>query len=205
MIVIGLTGGIASGKSVVSGFLSEFGAVVIDADKLGHQVYLPGTDGHREVVEAFGQGIVAEDGTIDRRKLAPIVFGNPDKLAQLNSIAWPKIKALARERLAELREQGTDVVVLEAAILFEAGWEDLCDEIWTVQVDREGAIARLMERNGMDREAALARINNQMSNEARAERATIVIRNEGTLEELRTLLESNWHGLKARIAALTAG
>ena len=204
MFIIGLTGGIASGKSTVSQLLAGQGAVIIDADKLGHQVYQPGTEGFRAIVEGFGPEVVAADGTIDRRKLGPIVFSDPQKMDLLNAITRPKMRALAQERFAEERARGTGVAVLEAAILLEAGWDDLCDEVWTVEVEPEGAIARLVSRNGLTREAALARINSQLSNDERRQRADLAIENDGDLQVLRAQVQRAWGTLRTRIAAAAA-
>ncbi len=201
MIIIGLTGGIASGKSTVSQMLAGHGAVVVDADRLGHEAYLPGTPGYQGVVAAFGAEIVAEDGTIDRRKLGPIVFGNPAKLKQLTDIVWPQIRALAVRRFSELRAVDTAIVVLEAAMLFEAGWDDLCDEIWTAEVERDRAVERLISRNGMTSEAALERINAQLTNEERRRRSTVVVPNNGALEELRAEVDRQWGALQGRLGA----
>ncbi|HEY8490008.1 MAG TPA: dephospho-CoA kinase, partial [Dehalococcoidia bacterium] len=130
MITIGLTGGIASGKSTISRMLADRGAVIIDADRLGHEAYRPGTPAYRRVVEAFGPEIVGPNGEIDRAKLGARVFGNPEQMKRLTDIVWPAIRELARERIEAERRRGTRVVVLEAAVLVEAGWFDLVDEVW---------------------------------------------------------------------------
>ncbi len=130
MKVIGLTGGIGSGKSTVSRFLGEMGAVVLDADKVGHQAYQPGTETWKELVAAFGEDIVAPDSTIDRRKLGAIVFADPEALARLNRIVHPRMFDMMKAQIEEYRGQGTEVVVLEAAILLEANWTPLVDEVW---------------------------------------------------------------------------
>jgi len=194
--VIGLTGGIASGKSVVSGMLAERGAPVIDADKLGHEAYLPGTACFDEVVAAFGQDIVAPDGTVDRKALGAKVFGDPAQRKRLEAIVWPAIKRLAAERIAQLRAEGVPVVVLEAAVLFEAEWTDLADTIWVVVVDPAIARERLVARNGLTPEQADARIAAQLTNEERMRRADTIIENNGTLEELRARVDAAWAALR---------
>ena len=185
MRVIGLTGGIAAGKSTVSEALRDAGAVVIDADKVGHAAYQPGTETFAALVEAFGQGIVAADGQIDRRALGGIVFSDPAQRQRLQDIVWPRMKAMMRAQLEELRGQGTEVAVIEAAVLIEADWLDLVDEVWAVQVPEAVARERLMARNGFSAEDAQSRIRAQLANEERARHARVVIDNSGSLEDAR--------------------
>ncbi len=199
MFVIGLTGGIASGKSTASSYLSELGAAVIDADRLGHRVYEPGTRGFDRVVRAFGDDIVAEDGTIDRRILGGKVFGKPEELRRLTDIVWPLIRELAEQEIGEIGASNPQrVIVLEAAVLLEAQWDDLVDEVWVVVVDQSVAIERLVERDGMSRDAALARIRSQLSNRERLERADRAIDNSASPGELRSGLRLEWDRLAAR-------
>jgi phosphopantetheine adenylyltransferase/dephospho-CoA kinase len=202
--VIGLTGGIASGKSTVTAFFKERDVPVIDADILGHRTYDPGTDTFKAVVGAFGDDLVAADGTIDRRVLGGKVFGKPDELKRLTDIVWPGIRKLASESLAEFEAAGNSLVVLEAAVLFEAGWEDLVDEVWVVVVEPDLAVQRLASRNGLDEAAARARIDSQLSNTERTARANTVITNNGTLEELRQTIQRAWDELQQRLST-TAG
>jgi len=185
MRVIGLTGGIAAGKSTVSEALREAGAAVIDADKVGHEAYLPGTETHAALVEAFGQEIVAESGEIDRRKLGAIVFADPAQRDRLQAIVWPRMKEMMRARLGELAAQGMELAVIEAAVLIEASWQDLTDEIWVVQVPETVARERLMARNGLSADDANARIRAQLTNEERARHADAIIDNSGSVEHAR--------------------
>lgn len=201
MHVIGLTGGIASGKSTVTSFFRERGIPVIDADILGHRTYDPGTETYQKVVETFGPEVVAPDGTIDRKVLGSKVFGKPDELKKLTDIVWPGIRRLASEQLAEFEAAGNDIVVLEAAVLLEAGWEDLVDEIWVVVVDPEIAVQRLAARNGLDPDAARARIASQLTNEERIARGGVIIENNGTLEELNARIQQAWDSLQERLRA----
>jgi dephospho-CoA kinase len=190
---IGLTGGIASGKSTVARYLGQLGAYVIDADRLGHQVYEPGTDGFAQVVAAFGAEIVGADGLIDRRALGGRVFGAPDKLKQLTDIVWPQIRKLAEAQMAAITE--TDpaaVIVLEAAVLFEAGWQDAVDEVWAVVVAPGVAVLRACARDGLDPEAVKLRIDAQMSNDERRARANVVIDNAGNQETLLARVDREW-------------
>ena len=198
MHTIGLTGGIASGKSTVVEFFREQGVPVIDADILGHRTYDPGTTTFAAVVAAFGDELVADDGTIDRRVLGGKVFGKPEELTRLTDIVWPGIRALASEELSTLEVGGNQLVVLEAAVLLEAGWEDMVDEIWVTTVDADIAVARLAERNGLDEAAARARIDSQLSNEERIAKAGVVIENNGSLDELTTRVRAAWEDLSAR-------
>ena len=197
---IGLTGGIASGKSTVVEALRDLGAATIDADKLGHQTYEPGTGTFQAVVEAFGQELVAEDGTIDRRVLGGKVFGKPDELKRLTDIVWPGIRALADVELKRLASEGAiDVAVLEAAVLIEAEWQDLVDEVWVVSVTPEAARQRLMARNDMSAEDADARIASQISNEERLAHADVVIDTDCPLDEVQARVRAAWNDLNARI------
>lgn len=197
-VVIGLTGGIASGKSVISSMLAERGAVVIDADRLGHQAYRAGTETFRRVVEAFGEDIVGADGEIDRTRLGPKVFGDPEARRRLENIVWPAIREMARARIEAERRRGAGVIVLEAAVLIEAAWQDLVDEVWVAEVSSELAVERLAVRNGLTREQAEARLNAQLSNEERRRHADVVIENNGTLEDLRRAVEDAWAKLHER-------
>ena len=196
---IGLTGGIASGKSTVSKILAERGAVLIDADLLGHQTYEPGSETFAQVVAEFGDEIVAEDGTIDRQALGGKVFGHSDGMGRLTGIVWPGIRALAAAELARLDEAGTAVAVLEAAVMIEAGWQDMVDEVWVVTAPPDAARERLMERNGLSAEDADKRINSQISNDERIEHADLVISTDCPLEEVAGRVHEAWDGLQQRI------
>lgn len=199
MFVIGLTGGIASGKSTAATYLRELGAEVIDADRLGHRVYEPGTRGFESVVRAFGDDVVAADGEIDRRVLGGKVFGKPEELRRLTDIVWPLIRELAEHEIEQIGASDPErVIVLEAAVLLEAQWDDLVDEVWVVVVDESVAIERLVERNGMSREDALARIRSQLSNRERLERSDRAIDNSASPDELRNELRSEWGRLARR-------
>lgn len=191
--VICLTGGIASGKSTAARFLREQGAHVIDADQLGHRTYEPGSPAHGKVIAAFGRDVAGADGRIDRKALGAKVFGRPDQLKRLTDIVWPAIRALAEEEIARVRAAGTPrVVVLEAAVLFEAGWEDLGDEVWVNVIDRENAIARATQRDRVPRETIERRIDAQLPNEERIARADVVIDNNGTVDDMLAQLREHW-------------
>jgi len=193
--VVGLTGGIGSGKSTVATMLAQMGADVIDADKVGHEIYLPGTEGFARVVEAFGPEVVGADGFIDRRVLGPKVFADPAELAKLNAIVHPLIVAELQARLAAARAAPrTTPIVVEAAIMMEAGWA-FFDEIWVVSVSPETAIERVVVSRGLSREDVEKRIAAQMPIAERRRRADRIIENDGTPEALRASVEAAWHGL----------
>ena len=191
--LIGLTGGIASGKSTAVKHLESLGARVVDCDRLGHRAYEPGTASFDAVAEAFGKDVVDEDGCIDRRALGEKVFGKPIEMKKLTDIVWPEIGRLARE---EIKAAGPDgITVMEAAVLFEAGWTDGLDEIWVVLADPEVAVERTMARDGLDEAAVRKRIASQLSNEERAARADVVIDNSGGLDGLYRQLDAQWQRL----------
>jgi dephospho-CoA kinase len=202
MHVIGLTGGIGTGKTAVSAVLEEQGAEILNADLVGHQVYEPGRPAYDDIVAEFGQEVVAEDGTIDRKKLGPIVFADPAKLSRLNAITHPRIKEMMRENLAEMSARGAEFVVLEAALLFDAKWEDLADEVWCTLVDAETAAQRTSERSGIPVEQVLERIQKaQMAGDERIERSDVVIDTSGTMEDTRRRTLKAWADLGKRLAA----
>ena len=193
MFVIGLTGGIGTGKSHVSGLLEGFGAAVVNADLLGHEVYAPQSEGWHAVVDAFGERIVAENGEIDRRALGGIVFSDESELQKLNAIMHPRIYGLAERRLNELAAQGTDTAVLEAALLIEAKWTPLVDEVWVTVSTEADIISRLRQRNNMDETTARSRIDSQMPQSERVGHADIVIENNGSLEGLSERVQDLWN------------
>jgi len=203
MLVIGLTGGIGSGKSTVSDMLRAKGAAVVYADLVGHEVYRPGTAVWDEVVAAFGSDVLTADQEIDRRKLGSIVFADPAARRRLNAITHPPMRRLMAERLDDLRRQGMHVAVLEAALLIEAGWVDLADEVWLTLVAPAEAAQRLMARSGLSREEAEARIASQLSNQERLEHADVVIDTDCSLAEVARRVDELWESLMARLAAGT--
>ena len=190
---IGLTGGIGSGKSVVARMLAERGAEVIDADKVGHDVYQPGTPGWSRVVEAFGRDIVAADGSIDRKTLGARVFADPGELRRLNAIVHPLIAGEVRSRIEQIRAEGrTEAVVVEAAVLIEARWNELVDEVWVVVATPELATSRIVRDRGLRPEEVRRRIASQLADDRRTAAADLVIRNTGTLEELDETVDRAW-------------
>lgn len=196
MKVIGLTGGIGSGKSTVSRFLAELGAVIIDTDKVGHEAYKPDTNIWREVVAAFGRQILTPNGDIDRKKLGEMVFGNPEALSRLNQIMHPRMYDMVKANLEEYRRQGVDVVVLEAPLLIEAGWTSSVDEVWVTVASESTVLRRLEECSGLSKQQALARIRTQLSSEERVKHTNVVINTDCSLDELKAKAEELWRGLQ---------
>lgn len=191
MKVICLTGGLASGKSTAVKHLATKGAVVIDADILGHQAYNPGTAAFDEVITSFGEEVRGGDGQIDRKALGGKVFGKPEALRKLTDIVWPEIRRLAELELAAIAASNSEaIVVLEAAVLFEAGWEDIGEEIWVLTVDRETAIERSMARDKAPRDAVERRLDSQLSNEVRTSRADVVITNDESVARMLAQIDS---------------
>lgn len=205
MYVIGLTGGIGSGKSTVAKVLEAQGASVLSADLIGHEVYNPGRPAWQEIVNEFGREVVADDGTIDRKKLGAVVFSDPKHLAALNSIVHPRMKGMMRERLAALAQDGAEITVLEAALLFEAKWDDLADEIWVTAVAPAIAARRTSERSGLSEDQVLERIKSQMSNEERTQNAHVVIDTDCDLAGTKQQALDAWAKLTARLDADRAG
>jgi dephospho-CoA kinase len=198
MKVIGLTGGIGSGKSTVSRFLAEMGAAVVDADKLAREALENDTETKREVVTAFGRRILTPGGRIDRVKLGEIVFGSPESLAMLNRIMHPRIYDMVKASLEGYQRRGEDVVVLEAPLLMEGGWAPLVDEVWVTIASEAAVLKRLKLRAGLSGAEARARIRSQISNEERVKRADVVINNDGSLADLEVKVRELWQALKGK-------
>lgn len=192
MLTIGLTGGIGSGKSAVADLMKQLGASIIDADRLGHEAYTPNSEAWQQVVEAFGKDILTDEGEIDRRKLGSIVFADPAELARLNGIMHPLMARMVEARKNQLRDAGETVAVVEAAVLFEAGWDSLVDEVWSTHSPADVVVKRLHERNGLSEEEARKRINSQMSTEERNGRSDVVVENSADLSTLERTVRDLW-------------
>lgn len=192
MKVIGLTGRIGSGKSTVSKYLEELGAVVIDADKVTHEVLSPGHEIGHSVIAEFGQEILDPGGEIDRKKLGEIVFNNPEALERLTQLMHPPMYEIVKNRIDEQRHRGTGIVILEVIALIEANWTTLTDEIWVTVVTEETVIERIKEQRGMSEEQILSRIRSQMPLEEWIRHADVVIDNNGDFNELKTKLDEQW-------------
>jgi dephospho-CoA kinase len=198
VLTIGLTGGIGSGKSTVAQMLVARGSAFVNADLVGHRSYRKGTATYERLIEAFGPEIVGAEGEIDRQKLGRRVFADPEDRRRLNDIVWPAMAEMMARDLDELRAKGERLAVLEAAILLEAGWQWLVDEVWVVVASPETAVSRL-EAAGMGWEQVEARIRSQLSNEERIYQADVVIENDGTTAELEAKVQSLWEQLQERI------
>jgi len=184
MYIIGLTGGIASGKSTVSRTVAELGARIINTDEIAHQIIEPGEPAWDDIVKYFGEGVLNPDNTINRIKLGAIVFQDPASLQQLNSITHPRVMERMRSDLRRIEEEQPEAVVfMEVPLLYETHMEKLCREVWVVWVDSETQITRLMARDNIGPEDALRRIASQMPLEEKAKRADRVIDNTGSIEE----------------------
>lgn len=199
MLVIGLTGGIGSGKTEVTHILRELGAVVIDADGIAHLSYRPGTPAYEAIVHLFGRDILDDSGVIDRRSLGTIVFSDTGsgRREELEAIVWPATREWIEGRLAKEEERGTQTVVIEVSKLFEAGWDQFVNVVWTVEVPLgsagKGEIAkRVQTRSGFDEARIKARVAVQMTREERVERADLAIENTATLEYLREQVKKAW-------------
>lgn len=195
--VVGLTGNIGTGKSTVLSYLATKGAYVLDADKIAHETMLPTGAAYQSVIDAYGTRgeIVANDGQIDRRALAAIVFADPEALAQLESIVLPKVFALTQQRIAEC---GSGIVILEAIKLLDGGKVvDLCDEIWVITAPSDAQFKRLQESRGMDEESIQQRLDAQSPQSEKVKRADRVIENDGTLAELHEKLDKIWSDLQS--------
>ncbi len=199
MKIIGLTGGIGSGKSTVARFLAELGAAVIDLDKVGHEALKHGGQAWRQVVDAFGREILAPDGEIDRARLGGIVFKDRRALLKLNDIVHPAIDAIIAERIAAQRRKGAQVVVLEAAAMIESGKTRQAEELWVTVAPEATVLERLRTRSGYTIDKAAARIKAQLSNAERVKKAAVVIDTDCTLDELKTRVKKEWDKLLERV------
>jgi len=193
MMVIGLTGSIGTGKSEAARQLEALGASIISADQVGHEAYTPNSEAWEQVVAAFGDDILQDDGEIDRRKLGAVVFSDPGQLEKLNQIMHPRMARMVADKIEELRDQGVEVVVVEAALLFEAGWDSLVEEVWVTDSTEQVVIERLKQRNGMSEEEARKRISSQMGRTERLERSDYVIENSGDMATLGNTIKELWN------------
>ena len=190
--VIGVTGNIACGKSAVSRLLSEFGATIIDADRLYHELIQPGMPLQDALRDRFGENIVAADGQIDRKALGVIVFSDPAALADLDRLTHPAVVA---ETIARIGSATTPVVVVDAVKLYESGISDRCDEVWLVLCKPEIQLARLMSRNGIDRADAERRLAAQPLLEAKVIQSSRIIDNSADPKALRTIVAQAWNDM----------
>jgi dephospho-CoA kinase len=198
MHIIGLTGGIASGKSTVAKMLSQLGVPIIDADTLAREVVMPGEPAYQAIISRFGDHILNVDGTINRTLLGSIIFADSNLRHELEKITHPAIRQRVLNKLSELEKSGATIVVYMAPLLIESGATSIVDDIWVVYVDEEMQILRLMERDGINRAQAFERINSQMPIEEKKLSGTVIIDNRGTLSETERQVMSAWEGVSGR-------
>lgn len=200
MYTIGLTGSIGAGKSTAAHYLKNCGYPVVDADQLGHETYLPNTEGFRRVVGVFGPDIVDKDGYIDRKSLANIVFADTEQLHCLNAIVWPEIKRLAISRLEQTRRtKRYPIILFEAAVLIEANWDTLVDEIWSILAAATNVVQRVMIRDRSSKVQLKQRMDVQISDEERIQRSNVIINNNGTIDDLYSAVDQELIDLQQRI------
>ena len=204
MQLIGLTGGIASGKSVVAARLAEHGAVVVDADRIAREVVEPGTPALARIAEEFGDAVIASDGSLDRAALGALIFESPEKRAALNAITHPAVGARSKELFAAAAAADPDaIVVYDVPLLVDAGRADEFDVIVVVNASTETRIRRMVELRGMTRDEAMHRINSQATNTERLAIADVVIDSNGTLEQTFAQTDALWEKLSARVGGQT--
>ena len=192
MFVIGLTGGIGTGKTEVTHVLRELGAVVIESDKVAHLSYRPGTDAYEDIIHQFGREILDESGVIDRAKLGGLVFAVPELRIHLEMIVWPAARSWIEERLIQEKERGTKIIVIEVPKLFEAGWDDLADAVWTIEAPSDLITQRINIRSNLGETEKDARVKAQITSGERAERADLLIENTAKLADLREQITNLW-------------
>jgi len=201
-VMVGLTGGIGSGKSTVAELLAERGAHVIDADRVAHEVYAPGTLGFERIVERFGDDVVGDDGAIDRARLGAVVFRDPAALADLNGIVHPLVRAEVAARIADIvGDEPGAVIVIEAALMTETGWSGGAGRLWAVLAEPEVVFHRLVELRGMEPDEIRRRMAAQADNATRRRGATRVIENNGSLLDLEAEVQAAWAELQEELEA----
>lgn len=194
-IIIGLTGGIGAGKTEAGRVLESLGAVHVDADAISRSLTAPAGEALPEIREAFGDGVFNVDGSLDRRALGAAVFENPGRRRTLEAILHPRVQRKSLEMIDRAREDGAEAVVLDVPLLFETGMDAICDVTWVVEADPAERVRRIMARDGLTEAEIAARINNQMSDEDRAARATRVVKNDGSVEKLAGEFTALYHQL----------
>ena len=197
--IIGLTGGIGTGKSEAARFLASLGAVHLDADAVSHELTQPGGEALEPIRAEFGEGVFREDGTLDRQALANITFSDPARKRALEAILHPRIQRDLMRGIDRAAEEGAKVVILDVPLLFETGMDALCDETWVLSADPETQVARVMMRDRVERELVEARIQNQMPAEEKEKLATQVIPTERPMEKTQAELASLYQQVLKRL------
>ncbi len=194
MKVIGLTGGIGSGKSTVSRMLRGLGAKIIDADQVAREIVKKGKPALTEIAETFGEDTLLEDGTLDRRKLGTIIFSDEEKRLKLNQITHPRIREEINAQIEKCKvDNCTDLIVLDCALLFEMDMETMVEESWLVSLDKETQLKRIMSRDALSKSDAQLRINAQMSLSEKAKKATRIIDNSSVVNETHQQVLELWN------------
>ena len=197
-ILIGLTGGIASGKSTVIQYLRYQGYPVIDADKLGHKVLEPGNSGYSKVVKKFGAGILNKDKSVNRLILGGIVFSDPSKLQALNEISHPLIAEMVMKEFESIvSDDSNEIVFLEAALLIEANWYNMCHRIWVITIEVAEERRRLQRRDDLSESEARSRLESQLSIKERLAYADVVLDNNGSRKDLLSQTQQALEGLQS--------
>jgi len=194
-LIIGLTGGIVSGKTTVANMFQKLGAKIIDADKIGHQIILPRKPAWEKIIQEFGHSILREDLTIDRKKLGLLVFSNQKLLEKLNKITHPEIKKAINQKISDFKlihHHYSRIMIIEVPLLFETGMEHLMDKIILVSLSEKEQIRRLSKRNGFDKDESLKRIKSQMSNKIKAGKADYIIDTNQSLEMTKKQVNEVW-------------
>lgn len=200
-MIVGLTGGIVSGKSTVAKMFRDLGTKIIDADKLGHKVILPHKPAWEKIVKLFGKELLREDLSIDRKKLGEIVFGDQRLLKKLNEITHPEIIKLIKEEIKLIKkkkDKKEDILIIDAALIYEAKIDNLMDKIIVVYVEEDEQIKRLKKRDNLSAEKALKRIKSQMSINKKIKFADYIIDNSNSLDKTREQVEKIWQDLVYR-------
>ena len=197
--IIGLTGGIGTGKSEAAKFLASLGAVHLDADAVSHELTQPGGEALEPIRAEFGEGVFREDGTLDRQALANITFSDPARKRALEAILHPRIQRDLMRGIDRAAEEGAKVVILDVPLLFETGMDALCDETWVLSADPETQVARVMMRDRVERELVEARIQSQMPAEEKEKLATQVIPTERPMEKTQAELAALYQQVLKRL------
>ena len=189
MKIVGLTGGISSGKSTVSSYLKQLKIPVIDADEVARKVVEPNSQGARKIRKTFSSDVFEEDGSLNRQKLGALIFSNAENRQKLDDLLQPLIKIMILDEIEEYRQKGENMIVLDLPLLFEKNYEELCEEIIVVYIPKELQLERLMRRNQYTKQEALSRIDSQLSIEEKRKRATVLLDNQGTIQQLYQQVE----------------
>ena len=197
-LIIGLTGGIVSGKSTVALMFKDLGAKIVDADKLGHSVILPHEPAWEKIVKIFGKDVLQNDLTIDREKLGKIVFANQSLLKKLNDITHPEITKIIKKEIDSVKNKTYNqkkILIIDAALIYEAKIDRLMDKIIVVYIDEDEQIKRLIKRNNLSKDEALQRIKSQMPMKEKVKMADYVIDNSNSLDKTKKQVEKIWKNL----------